>query len=71
MLVLSRKNGEAIKIGEDIEITIIAAKNGNVKIGIKAPDNVEILRKEVFEQIQIENNNASKDISSLLGFFKK
>ncbi|MGV2939774.1 carbon storage regulator CsrA [Mesobacillus sp. LC4] len=66
MLVLTRKNGETIKIGDDIEITIVSAKNDQVKIGIKAPKNIEILRKEIYEQIQEENQQASKDISSLL-----
>ncbi|MBT2643575.1 carbon storage regulator CsrA [Bacillus sp. ISL-41] len=71
MLVLTRKNGETIKIGDDIEITIVSAKNDQVKIGIKAPKNVEIFRKEILDQIQSENKQASKDISSLLKFMKK
>jgi len=71
MLVLTRKNGETIKIGDDIEITIVSAKNDQVKIGIKAPKNVEIFRKEILDQIQTENQQASKDISSLLKFIKK
>lgn len=71
MLVLTRKNGETIKIGDDIEITIISAKNDQVKIGIKAPKNVEVFRKELYDQIQSENEEASKDISGLLNFFKK
>jgi carbon storage regulator len=71
MLVLTRKNGETIKIGDDIEITIISAKNDQVKIGIKAPKNVEVLRKELYDQIQLENQEATKDVSGLLNFFKK
>jgi carbon storage regulator len=71
MLVLTRKNGETIKIGDDIEITIVSAKNDQVKIGIKAPKNVEIFRKEILDQIQTENQQASKDISSLLKFIRK
>jgi len=67
MLVLTRKNGETIKIGDDIEITIVSSKNDQVKVGIKAPKNIEILRKEIFEQILEENQQASKDISSMLG----
>ena len=71
MLVLTRKNGETIKIGDDIEITIVSSKNDQVKIGIKAPKNIEILRKEIYEQIKEENQNASKDITSLLTNLKK
>ena len=66
MLVLTRKNGETIKIGDDIEITVISSKNDQVKIGIKAPKNIEILRKEIYEQIQEEDQQASKDITNLL-----
>ncbi|MDP4085196.1 MAG: carbon storage regulator CsrA [Bacillota bacterium] len=71
MLVLTRKNGESIKIGDDIEITIISSKNDQVKIGIKAPKNVEVFRHELYEQILQENQQASKDISGLLNFLKK
>ena len=71
MLVLTRKNGESIKIGDDIEITIVSAKNDQVKIGIKAPKNIEVFRKEILDQIQTENQQASKDITSLLKFMKK
>lgn len=71
MLVLTRKNGESIKIGDEIEITIISSKNDQVKIGINAPKNIEVFRKEIFDQIQSENEQASKDISSLIQFMKK
>lgn len=70
MLVLTRKNGESIKIGDDIEITVISSKNDQVKIGIKAPKNIEVFRKEILEQIQSENEQASKDISSMIQFMK-
>jgi carbon storage regulator len=71
MLVLTRKNGESIKIGDDIEITILSTKGDQVKIGINAPKNVEVYRKEIYEQILAENKKASEDISSLLSFFNK
>ena len=66
MLVLSRKKGEIIKIGDDIEITIVATANDQVKIGIQAPKNIEILRKELFEEIQDENKAASATVDNLL-----
>ena len=66
MLVLSRKKGETIKIGDDIEITIVATANDQVKIGIQAPKNIEILRKELFEEIQDENKAASVSVDNLL-----
>lgn len=71
MLVLTRKNGESIKIGDNIEITIISAKSDQVKIGINAPKNVEIYRKELYDQILSENEQAAKEIPDLLNFFKK
>ena len=70
MLVLTRKNGEVIKIGDDIEITVIANKGDQVKIGINAPKNVEIFRKEVYEQIISENQQASADVSAVMGLIK-
>ena len=66
MLVLSRKKGQTIRIGDDIEITIVATTNDQVKIGIQAPKNVEILRQEVFEEIQAENKAATASIDNLL-----
>ncbi|MGP7818532.1 carbon storage regulator CsrA [Niallia sp. 01092] len=70
MLVLTRKQGEVIKIGDDIEITIIANKGDQVKIGIQAPKDIQILRKEVYDQTLAENHQASQDISSILPFLK-
>jgi carbon storage regulator len=71
VLVLTRKNGETIKIGDDIEITVISSKNDQVKIGINAPKNIEVFRKEILDQIQSENEEAAKDITSVLDFMKK
>lgn len=70
MLVLTRKKGEVIKIGDDIEITIVAAKGEQVKIGISAPKNVEIYRKEVYEEIIAENQQASVNVAAVMNLFK-
>ena len=59
MLVLSRKTKESIIIGDNVEIQIIDIKGDQVKIGINAPRNVSIYRKEVFEEIQRENKAAA------------
>jgi len=59
MLVLTRKLKEAIQIGDDIEITILAIQGDQVKLGINAPKHVEIHRKEVYLAIQAENSAAS------------
>ncbi|WP_246942742.1 carbon storage regulator CsrA [Bacillus pinisoli] len=58
MLVLTRKVKESIQIGNDIEITILAISGDQIKIGINAPKDVEIHRKEVYLSIQNENNQA-------------
>ena len=55
MLVLSRKKDEAIIIGNDIEIIITEITEDKVKIGINAPKQMKIFRKELLEQIKEEN----------------
>lgn len=70
MLVLSRKTGEAIQIGDDIEITVISIAGDQVKIGISAPKNVDIHRKEIYLSIQEENNKAAEVSLDLLAQLK-
>jgi len=59
MLILSRKKEESIIIDGNIEIKIVSLEDGKVKIGIEAPREVQIFRKEVFDQIQEENKLAA------------
>lgn len=66
MLVLTRKPNELIMIGNDIEITVLAIEGEQVKLGISAPKNVDIHRKEIYLSIQEENNEASKIETNLL-----
>ena len=63
MLALSRKKGEAIVLNNDIEITILEVKGEQVKIGISAPKEVPIYRKEVYMQIQESNKAAMTEQS--------
>ncbi|MEE1039000.1 MAG: carbon storage regulator CsrA [Eubacterium sp.] len=72
MLALSRKKGEALMINNDIEITILEVKGEQVKIGISAPKQVPVYRKEVYIQIQEANKEASnvsgvEQLAGLLG----
>ncbi|WMJ81304.1 carbon storage regulator CsrA [Clostridium sp. MB40-C1] len=72
MLAIKRKKGESILIGENIEITIVDIENGSVKVAIDAPRNVNILRKELYKEIEEENKQAiNVDISVLKNIKKK
>ncbi len=57
MLVLNRKVGETLKIGDDVEISILYVRNGQVRIGIDAPKEISVHRKEIYERIQLERAN--------------
>lgn len=56
MLVLSRQKDESIMIGDDVEITIVDVRGDKVRLGIVAPREVPVHRREVYEAIQRENN---------------
>ncbi|MBT7618320.1 MAG: carbon storage regulator CsrA [Calditrichaeota bacterium] len=58
MLVLTRKSGEKIRIGNDIILTVLDNQSGQVKIGIDAPRDVPIYREEIYQQIQNENRSS-------------
>ncbi|WEG16565.1 carbon storage regulator CsrA [Alkalihalophilus pseudofirmus] len=72
MLVLTRRLQEVIQIGDDIEIKILAIEGDQIKLGIDAPRNIEIHRKEVYLEIQKENHEAGRKVSleGLKGFIK-
>lgn len=71
MLALSRKKNEAIVINNNIEITILEIKGEQVKLGISAPKEVPVYRKEVYLQIQESNKNAmSVDADALSKLFQ-
>ena len=63
MLALSRKSGESIMIGSDIEITILEVKGEQVKIGIAAPKQVPVYRKEIYKEIQEANREAVSQLN--------
>ena len=60
MLILTRKLGESIKIGDDIKIQVIDIKGRQVRLGIEAPENFSIHREEVYLRIQEENQLAAE-----------
>lgn len=75
MLVLTRRPGESLRIGDDIRITVVEIDGGNIKIGIDAPRSVSIYREEVYLRIKEENQAAvakhDVDMGSLTQLFKK
>jgi len=60
MLILTRKVGETITIGENIQIQVLSVKGGQVRIGVNAPRDVTVNREEVYERLQAENTNESQ-----------
>jgi len=60
MLILTRKLGESIKIGDDIKITILEAKGKQIRIGIEAPANIAVHREEVYQFIKEQNIQAAE-----------
>lgn len=59
MLVLSRKTGESILIGDDIEVVITSVEQNKVKVGIKSPPHIPIYREELYRKIREENLRAA------------
>lgn len=69
MLILNRKAGESIILGDNIEVKILEVQDGKIKIGIQAPKDITILRKEVYDAVIEENKkslNTEFDISILI-----
>jgi carbon storage regulator len=57
MLVLGRRKNESIVIGEEVEVIIIDVRGGKVKLGIAAPKNISVHRKEVYAAIELEKKH--------------
>lgn len=77
MLVLTRKKDESIMVGEDIEIVVVEIAPNQVRLGIKAPKDTEVFRKEIFLAIKEENKksvfnsaNANRHKDALKSLFK-
>ncbi len=60
MLALTRKKGDSIFIGDDVEVVVLSIQGEQVKLGFIAPKSVVIHRKEIYEQIKAENEEALK-----------
>lgn len=51
MLILTRKEGESLRLGDDITVTVVSVKGGNVRIGVKAPRDLAVHREEIYDKI--------------------
>ncbi|MCI1880887.1 MAG: carbon storage regulator CsrA [Sporolactobacillus sp.] len=76
MLILTRKIGESIRIGDTIEVKVVAIDGDQIKLGIEAPKTVDIHRSEIYEAIQKENSSAvakqlSEDVLRAMKNLKK
>ena len=56
MLILTRRVGETLMIGDDISITVLGVKGGQVRVGVNAPRDVTVHREEIYERIREEDN---------------
>ena len=63
MLALTRKKGESIIIGDDVEVVVLNIQGEQAKLGIIAPKRISVHRKEIYEQILAENREASSHIN--------
>ncbi len=59
MLILTRSSGEKLRIGNDVIVTVIAVKGGQVRIGIDAPKDIEVHREEIYLKIQQDKSAAA------------
>lgn len=66
MLVLTRKPGQSVFIGEDIKVTLHGIRGNQVRLGVEAPSHVKIYREEIYLQI-LEENKAASDAAGSLG----
>lgn len=66
MLILTRRTGESVKIGDEVTVTVLGVKGGQVRLGFTAPSNVAVHREEVYERIKAEifANISNRELSA-------
>jgi len=67
LLILTRKVGESVAIGDDIQVSVVEIKGNQVKLGIQAPRDVTVHREEIYLKIQEENKRAAQVSKDVLG----
>tara|TARA_B100001996_G_scaffold298022_1_gene238417 strand:- start:253 stop:462 length:210 start_codon:yes stop_codon:yes gene_type:complete len=61
MLILTRRVGESLRIGDDVSVTVLGIKGSQVRLGVNAPKSVPVHREEVYDRINDENSKNSED----------
>lgn len=59
MLILTRRPGETLTIGDDITVTVLGIKGCQIRLGVNAPKDVEVHREEIYQRIQKEKNDGA------------
>lgn len=60
MLILTRRIGETLMVGDDVKVTVLGVNGNQVRIGVDAPKNVEVHREEIYQRINAERSNVNQ-----------
>lgn len=67
MLILTRRVGETVVIGDEVTVTVLGVKGNQVRLGVNAPREVAVHREEIFERIKRERSNGEDEVAQVVG----